>query len=207
MPIETWLTFVPIWAAACFGVGPNSVTCATAGATNGFLRGMWSAFGITTASLLHSMIAAFGFSSLMLVYAESYAVLKWLAVAYLVWLGVQLWRKRTATLAVEKGQKESRSIVFRRAFFISMSNPQPILTYLAFFTPVINPQAPLIPQLVVLVPTAVGIVFVMYTGYVVMGTPLRKWITSARRQILLNRVTGSFYLATAAFLASTDTRR
>ena len=76
MLLETWLTFVPIWAAACLGVGPNSVTCAAAGATNGFHRGMWSALGITAAGFLHSMIAAFGFSSLMLIYSESYTILK-----------------------------------------------------------------------------------------------------------------------------------
>lgn len=207
MLFETWLTFVPIWAAACFGVGPNSVTCATAGATNGFLRGMWSAFGITAAGFLHAMIAAFGFSSLMLIYADAYAILKWLAVGYLVWLGIQLWRKRTAAFAIEKGQTESRSTVFRRGFLVSVSNPQAVLTYLAFFTPFINPEVPLTPQLIILVPTAIGIVLAIYTGYVVMGTPLRTFITSARRQLLLNRVTGSFYLAMATFLASTDTRR
>ena len=207
MLLETWLTFVPIWAAACLGVGPNSVTCAVAGATNGFHRGMWSALGVTAASFLHSMIAAFGFSSLMLIYSESYTILKWLAVAYLVWLGIRLWRKRTAAFVIEKGEKERRSKLFRRAFVISTSNPQAILTYLAFLTPVINPEAPLMPQLIILVPTAVGIVLVMYTGYVVTGTPLRSFITSAHRLLLLNRVTGSFYLAMAALLASIDTRR
>ena len=141
MPLETWLTFVPIWAAACFGVGPNSVTCAVAGATNGFHRGMWSALGITAAGFVHSVIAAFGFSSLMLIYAESYTILKWLAVVYLVWLGIRLWRNRAAAFVISAGQKERRLILFRRAFLISISNPQAILTYLAFFTPVVNPKA------------------------------------------------------------------
>ncbi len=207
MPLETWLTFVPIWAVACLGVGPNSVTCAMAGATNGFARGLWSAFGITSASLLHSMIAAFGFSSLMLLYAESYTILKWLAVAYLVWLGVQLWRKPVSAMALQPGAKERRAILFRRAFFISMSNPQPILTYLAFFTPVLDPRLALGPQLGVLVPTAVGIVLVIYIGYVASGTPLRRLITSVTRLRLLNRATGSFYFAAAAYLASKDGRR
>ncbi len=88
-----------------------------------------------------------------------------------------------------------------------MSNPQPILTYLATFTPAITPDAPLIAQLTILVPTAVGVVFFMYTGYVVSGTPLRYVMTSARRQILLNRLTGSFYIATASLLAVSDSRK
>ncbi len=210
MDIESWLAFVAIWFVACFGIGPNSVTCATAGATNGVRRGMWSAFGVTVASLIHSMIAIFGFSTLLLVYAEAYTALKWLGIAYLVYLGLRLWCKGPATFSTQKGgqkgELESRAVLFRRAFAISMSNPQAILTYLAFFTPALNPNAPLVPQIVVLVPTAVGIVSLMYVGYVFSGTPLRFIITSATRQAILNRITGTFYIATAAFLATARDR-
>ncbi len=207
MDIETWLAFVAIWIVACFGVGPNSVTCATAGATNGIRRGMWSALGITAASLVHAMVAVFGFSTLLLVYAEAYAALKWFGIAYLVYLGIGLWWKRPATFSMHKGELESRAILFRRAFAISISNPQAILTYLAFFTPALNPNAPLVPQIMVLVPTAVGVVSLMYTGYVFSGTPLRLIITSTTRQVMLNRMTGTFYFATAAFLAAAQGRR
>ena len=207
MAFDSWITFVLIWMVACFGVGPNSVACATAGANNGFARGMWSAFGVTAASFIHSIIAAFGFSALLLAYAEAYTVLKWMGVAYLCYLGLRLWRKPPAELSMKRGEPEGRWILFRRAFLISMSNPQPILTYLAFFTPALNPELPLAPQLAVLVPTAVGIVSVMYTGYVMSGTPLRFIITSARRQLALNRLTGLFYVGTAAVLATSDSRR
>jgi homoserine/homoserine lactone efflux protein len=207
MDIESWLAFVTIWFVACFGVGPNSVTCATAGATNGFWRGLWSAVGISTASLVHALVAVFGFSALLLAYADAYTVLKWFGIAYLVYLGTRLWWRHPAKISMAKGEIESRSVLFRRAFVISISNPQAILTYLAFFTPALNPNAPLAPQVMVLVPTAVGIVALMYTGYVISGAPLRFVITSAARQLMLNRITGTFYFATAAFLATAQDRR
>ncbi len=207
MVIESWLAFVTIWFVACLGVGPNSVTCATAGATNGIRRGMWSAFGITAASLVHSMVAVLGFSTLLLAYAEAYMVLKWFGIAYLLYLGLRLWWKGPAKFSLQKGELESRSVLFRRAFVISMSNPQAILTYLAFFVPALNPNAPLVPQIMVLVPTAVGIISLMYTGYVFSGTSLRLVITSATRQVILNRITGTFYFTTAAFLATAQDRR
>ncbi len=168
---------------------------------------MWSAFGITAASLVHSMVAVLGFSTLLLVYAEAYMVLKWFGIAYLVYLGMRLWWKGPAKFSLQKGELESRSVLFRRAFVISMSNPQAILTYLAFFVPALNPNAPLVPQIMVLVPTAVGIISLMYTGYVFSGTSLRLVITSATRQVILNRITGTFYFTTAAFLATAQDRR
>jgi len=206
MSLENWIGFVAIWLVACFGVGPNSVTCATAGASNGLGRGMWAALGITAASLVHSTVAVFGLSSLLLTYSAAYSLLKWFGIGYLVYLGVRLWQKKPTELSVSMGATEPRSVLFRRAFLISIGNPQAILTYLAFFTPAIDPTAPLAGQIAVLVPTAVGIVFAMYAGYVASGTPLRRVITSVHRQKILNRVTAGFYFFTAAILSTARER-
>ncbi len=153
------------------------------------------------------MVAVLGFSTLLLAYAEAYMVLKWFGIAYLLYLGLRLWWKGPAKFSMQIGELESRAVLFRRAFVISVSNPQAILTYLAFFIPALNPNAPLVPQIMVLVPTAVGVVSLMYTGYVFSGTPLRSIITSATRQLILNRITGTFYFVTAAFLATAQDRR
>ncbi|MDH5555908.1 MAG: LysE family translocator [Alphaproteobacteria bacterium] len=207
MSFENWLTFVTVWAVACTGVGPNSVTCATAAAHNGVARGMWSALGITAASLAHSMVAAFGFSTLMLAYSGAYQFLKWLGIAYLVWLGLSLWRKPPIVVSIEDHKREARLPLFRGGVLVSISNPQAALTYLAVFTQAIDPQAPTAPQLAVLVPTASGIVFLIYTGYVLLGGQLRLVLKSARRQVFFNRVTSGFYLLTASILALADARR
>ncbi|MEE9209137.1 MAG: LysE family translocator [Kiloniellales bacterium] len=207
MSFENWITFVVIWPVVCLGVGPNSVVCAAAGAINGFARGVWSAVGIASAGLLHSMIAAFGFSSLMLAWSGGYTTLKWLGVAYLVWLGFRLWLKPPVVIDVVARGVEGRTILFRRAFLISLSNPQAFLTYMAFFVPAIDPTSSLFSQLVVLIPTAVGVVFAMYVGYVLLGTPLARAMTTARRQRVLARTTGSFYLLSASILAVSDMRR
>lgn len=207
MTLDSWLTFVIIWPLVCLGVGPNSVCCATAGASNGFRRGIWAALGITIASLFHSLIAAFGFSALLLASANAYTVLKWLGVAYLIYLGLRLWISKPTSIEIRRDALESRSGLLKKAFLISMTNPQPILTYLAFFTPVLDPNLPLSPQLWVLIPSAMGIVFIMFSGYVLSGTPLRYIITSIPRQILLNRVTAGFYMFTAGVLASMDSSK
>lgn len=207
MEIEVWLAFVAIWVVGTIGVGPNSVTCAAAGATNGFSRGMWAALGITAAGLVHSLIAAFGFSTIMLAYSGLYSTLKWMGVAYLAYLGLRLWLRKPAALDYGKGMREGRATLLKRAFFISLSNPQAILTYFAIFAPMIDPSRPLYPQLLVLVPTAVGIVFLAYTFYVLLGTPLKTLITSVSKQRILNRVTGTFYMFTASVLATGEARR
>ena len=207
MAIQTLLAFAAIWTVAMIGVGANSVVCMTAGAMNGFRRGLWSALGVTMASFIHAMIAVFGFSAVLLASAEAYAALKWAAVAYLVYLGLRQWRRAPAAIDGQSWGGETRRALFRRGLLISLTNPQAFLHYLVFFAPFIASNRPLVPQLMTLVPTAVGIVFVGYSVYVLLGSPLRHVLTSPRRQRALNRVAGSFYIVSAALLAVTDTRR
>jgi threonine/homoserine/homoserine lactone efflux protein len=98
-------------------------------------------------------------------------------------------------------------LLFRRGLLVSLTNPQAVLHYGVFFVPFVSQDKPLAPQLVVIVPTAVGIVFLGYAAYVLLGSPLRLLLTSARRQVALNRVAGSFYVLTGLVLAVTGSRR
>ncbi len=63
------------------------------------------------------------------------------------------------------------------------------------------------PQLTMIIPTAVGLVFLGYSTYVLLGSPLRRLLTSARHQTALNRVAGSFYIVSGLLLAVTNIRR
>jgi len=204
---QTWATFTTIWAVALIGVGANSLVCMTAGATSGFSRGMWSAFGVTTASLVHSMIAAFGFSTIMLAYSGAYSLLKWLAVGYLIYLGVRQWRKEPTSISDGNIRQESRLVLYRRGLLVSLTNPQSFLYYLVFYTPFLDPNQPLFPQIVILIPTAVLLVFVGYTIYVLVGSPIRYFLTSKRRQVLLNRVSGTSFILFGLVLATTSAKR
>ncbi len=207
MALQTLLAFAMIWTVAMIGIGANSVVCMTAGAVNGFQRGLWSALGVTAASFIHSMIAVFGFSAVMLASAEAYAALKWCAVAYLVYLGIRQWTSAPAAVDDGAWAGENRTTLFRRGLLISLTNPQAFLHYLLFFAPFIAVDRPLMPQLLTIVPTAVGIVLGGYSLYVLLGSPLRRLLTSPSRQRALNRVAGTFYIVSGALLMVVGSRR
>lgn len=207
MSLQDWLAFVVIWTAVGLPVGPNAVACVTAAVSNGPRRALWTAAGITLASVAHALLAVFGFGALLLLYAELFHLLKWLGIAYLVWIGILLWRRPPADLAIAARPVESSGRLLRFGFLVSMSNPKAVLMYLSVFTQAIDPAAPLAPQLAVLMPTASAIVALIYVGWVLLGGPLRRLLTSARRQRLFNRTAGGFYIVTASAVAFADPRR
>ncbi|WP_282605863.1 LysE family translocator [Pelagibius sp. Alg239-R121] len=207
MTLAEWLTFVAIWTVLSLPLGPNAINCMTAAVSNGTRRALWTVLGIALAGLTHMAIATLGFGTLLLAYAELYLVLKWLGIAYLVWLGVSLWRKPVMAASLGEREVQPAASLVRRGFTISMSNPKAILSYMAAFPQFIVAGEPLIPQLIVIVPTAITIIILVYSGYTAAGGGLAKLLTSVARQRLFNRAAASFYLVIAGALAFSDTRR
>ncbi len=201
MTLNEWLAFVAIWTVVGLPVGPNAVTCVTASAAQGPRRGLWVAFGITLASVAHSLVAAFGFGALLLAYSDIFHIMKWLGVAYLLWMGVALWRAPVRDIQPGTQEFAGRGQMLRRGFLVSMSNPKAALMYLAVFTQAIAPDQPLAPQLAILMPTASGIVLVIYSTWVLLGVPLGRLLTSVKRLRIFNRSAAGFYLFSASAVA------
>lgn len=207
MTLAEWLTFVAIWTVLSLPLGPNAIGCMTAAVSNGVRRAHWNVLGIAIAGLTHMTIAVLGFGTLLLAYTELYLALKWLGIAYLLWLGLSLWRKPAVAADIARQEQQSAWTLIRRGFTISMSNPKAVLSYMAAFPQFIDAGAPLAPQLTVIVPTAITIVILVYSGYTLAGGGLARLLTTAARQRLFNRAAGGFYLFIAGLLAFSDTRR
>ena len=67
--------------------------------------GLISALGIGVGTLIHTAAAAVGLSALLVSSATAFSVVKYLGAAYLIYLGVKLWRapvRRLSSMAVAK---------------------------------------------------------------------------------------------------------
>lgn len=207
MTLTEWFTFAVIWTLLSLPLGPNAVNCMTAAVSNGFRRALWTVAGIALAGLCHMTIATLGFGTLLLRYAELYLTLKWLGIAYLVWIGLSLWRAPATFVEAGKNPGQTAGTLLRRGFSVSMSNPKAILSYMAAFPQFIAMELPLTPQLSIIVPTALIILILVYSGYTAVGGGLSGFLQTAARRRIFNRVAGSFYIFTAGLLALSDSRR
>ncbi len=138
MTTEELFAFAAIWTAVCLPLGPNAVTCLTAVLSNDVGRALWVAVGITIASVVHALLAAFGFAALLFTYAGLFQLVKWLGVAYLGWIAISLWRRPVRGFAVEGRARAGSIQLLRRGFLVSMSNPKAVLVYMAVFTQAID---------------------------------------------------------------------
>ena len=98
MEFSVWLPFFAASWAISISPGAGAVAAMTAGLQHGFARGYFLTFGLVLGLWSLLLAVGVGLGALIIASSTAFAVVKWLGVAYLLWLGVaQPPRRRVAT--------------------------------------------------------------------------------------------------------------
>jgi threonine/homoserine/homoserine lactone efflux protein len=200
MEPQTWLAFVAATVVLILIPGPNVTLLVANSLTYGPRRALVTLAGTSTAIALQLLVVALGMTSLIPVLADSFAWLRWLGAAYLLYLGIQQWR--AAPLALD--DVEARPItakLFWQGMLVSATNPKTLLFYAAFLPQFIDPQAAVGPQMALLCTTFLVIATVLDGGYVLVAGRARGWLRDRKRARLRSRLTGALLMATGLGLA------
>jgi threonine/homoserine/homoserine lactone efflux protein len=112
--------------------GPGTLAILSATARDGVRAGLGAVLGTLLGDFLYMLAAVMGLAALVAAYPIAFSALRWFGIAYLVWVGITLLRagggKEQAASAPMGGRAH-----FRRAFAVSLTNPQVILFFMAFF--------------------------------------------------------------------------
>ncbi|MCF8468268.1 MAG: LysE family translocator [Sneathiella sp.] len=204
MSVEAWLVFVGIWTLAGMPLGPNALNCISVSATAGFTRSLWTIVGICLAALCHMTATVLGIAAILLANAELFQIMKYLGAAYLIWMGIFLWHKKSNQMGAATSAPRSAVKIVRQSFLISMTNPKAVISYLAVFSQFVDQSRALTEQMFILVPTATIITASIYAAYCAIGMTLTRFLSTIRRRNFFNRFVGSFYIAAGAGLALVD---
>ena len=93
MTLEIWILYVATVLALMSTPGPSQLLMLSNSATHGFQRSLATACGDVTANLIQMLAAGFGLVAILAASANALTIIKWLGVAYLIWLGIQKVQK------------------------------------------------------------------------------------------------------------------
>ncbi|MCK2221027.1 LysE family translocator [Actinomadura sp. ATCC 31491] len=132
--------------------GPAVVYIVTRSVTQGRGAGLISVLGVHTGSIVHVAAAALGISALLAASATAFTVVKYVGVAYLVWLGVRkLMRRDDGGAEPLEPQAQSKRRLFWQGFVVNVLNPKTAIFFLAFLPQFTDPAAgPVGPQILLL---------------------------------------------------------
>jgi homoserine/homoserine lactone efflux protein len=130
-------------------------------------------------------------------------VVKWLGVAYLVWLGISQWRAPATPMAVrsDEGAVVTRRSMILRAWMINAVNPKGTVFLLAVVPQFMNLSHPLLPQYLIIAVTLGFTDLVVMAGYTALAARVLGALKSPAHIRVLNRTFGGLFVLAGSLLA------
>src|SRR6218665_4187424 len=92
MEFTTWLAFFAASWAISISPGAGAVAAMSSGLNHGFRHGYFMTFGLVLGIWTQIVVVGLGLGALIAASSLGFAIVKWLGVAYLVWLGLKQGR-------------------------------------------------------------------------------------------------------------------
>jgi threonine/homoserine/homoserine lactone efflux protein len=203
MPFD--ISVLPVFLAVSFVLlaapGPDVAFIVATGVTEGRRPALWASLGVSLAMFVHALLAAAGVAAVVAASPLAFDVIRFGGAAYLIYLAFKCFRSVPAPATA---QVTSRSPMrnFRRGFLTNLLNPKAILFSGVFLPQFATPAyGPMFPQIAGLgaVLACLGLLF--QSALSMASGSLGQWLLSGtRRQLLLERLMGVFFVGLAARL-------
>ncbi|MCY9549472.1 LysE family translocator [Lysinibacillus xylanilyticus] len=126
------LSFIAIVLLLFLIPGPAVIITITQTLKGGKKNGIFTALGIGLGDLVHTLAAVLGLSAILMNSATAFEIVKYIGVAYLVYLGIQMLLTKPQKIEKPTVEQSSASSSFRQGFLAEILNPKTALFFLAF---------------------------------------------------------------------------
>ncbi|KJC47082.1 amino acid transporter [Bradyrhizobium sp. LTSP885] len=204
--MELYLAFAITTATFALMPGPAMLYAAARTLAGGRRAGLMASLGLHLGGYVHVVAAAAGLALLFHAVPPLFVAMKLAGAAYLVWLGLSLFRDRDSAKRPELAPV-SEQRAFAQSVAVEVLNPKTAILFLAFLPQFVDASAslPVWSQLLVLgiivnlTFSLVDIVCVVFASSV-----MSKLQRSRRSQRLMQRIGGSILIGLGARLAFQD---
>jgi homoserine/homoserine lactone efflux protein len=205
MELSTWLAFFLAAWAISLSPGAGAVAAMSAGLNHGFKHGYFMTLGLVLGIWTQIVVVGLGLGALIAASSFGFALVKWLGVAYLVWLGIQQWHA-PATPMVSLGSADSplvpRHTLVLRGWMVNAVNPKGTVFLLAVVPQFLDLSRSLGTQYLVIAATLGFTDLVVMAGYTLLAAKLLRMLKSPAHIRLMNRAFGGLFVAAGVLLAT-----
>jgi len=119
--------------------GPNVALIIANTLAYGFRFGAMTVLGTTIGVALQLTVVVLGLAALLAFAASAFLWLKWIGVAYLIYLGVSAWRQRITNLDEREASGKPLRTLFWQGLLLAMINPKTLIFNAAFLPQFVVP--------------------------------------------------------------------
>src|SRR5262245_35057768 len=152
------------------------------------------AAGVALGDFTAMTLSMLGLGALLATSAVLFTALKWLGAAYLIWLGIRLWRAGGVLHATPRADAAAPVRMLGHAWLVTALNPKSITFFVAFLPQFIDPNGAFWLQMLIFEATFVPLAFANAVGYAVAASRARNLVQGPRAVGILNRIGGSLLI-------------
>ena len=202
MTLSLWAAFVTASSILLVIPGPTVLLVVSYALGQGWRTALPMAIGVALGDFTAMTLSMLGLGALLAASATLFTALKWIGAAYLVWLGIKLWRANPNPEAMaQRASATSTRKALLHAYAVTALNPKSIVFFVAFVPQFLNPAAPYLPQATILVASFVTLAALNAFLYALLAASARERIANPRTLRIVNR-TGASVLVGAAVAAA-----
>ena len=207
MSLETWLAFVAASAVLLAIPGPTILLVISYALGHGRKSAAATVAGVALGDFTAMTASMLGLGALLATSAEVFTVLKWIGAAYLVYLGIKLWRAPVSTGEdAAAGAGASAVAIFLHTYAVTALNPKSLTFFIAFLPQFIVVDAPLLPQMVIFEATFLVLATINAAAYAALANSARQTIRRPAVQRLVNRTGGSLLIGAGVATVALQTK-
>lgn len=197
----TLFTFAAMALVVVMTPGPTVLLALSNGSRFGFARSGWGILGAALSDAVLITAAALGLGAVMAGSAVLFGIAKWVGVAYLLWIGVQMLRSSVQIGAAGAADADGDPRrIFRKSFLAAVTNPKGYLFFTAFLPQFLTLDAPLPGQYALLAAIFIAVDVAVMSAYAGLGSRAMALLKN-RGGLWIERVCGGVLVSLGVALA------
>jgi threonine/homoserine/homoserine lactone efflux protein len=194
MHLEQWLAFTAAAAVLLAIPGPTILLVISYALGHGRKATASLVAGVALGDFTAMTASMIGLGALLAASATLFTALKWIGAAYLIYLGIKLWRAPVGDTAPGEAAEARPWRIFAHTYAVTALNPKGIVFFVAFLPQFLNTDAPIVPQMVIFEVTFLVLATINASLYALMAAGARQTVKNPVVQRSINRVGGSLLI-------------
>ena len=196
---ENYFIYVQLLLFLFITPGPPRVVIVSHTINYGLKRSVWTAVGDVSANALQATLVTFVIGSLLIENPEFFTYLKWIGIAYILYLAYETFTLKAKKIGAENKTSKSVFSFFRDGFLVAGLSPKALLVFATIFIQFINFNENVFSQFLILTLTWVILDFSSLMVYGFAAGKIANWLKGNPR--FLNTISACVLIIIAIIVA------
>ncbi len=202
MTFETWLAFTAASAVLLIIPGPTILLVVSYALGQGWRSALPVATGVALGDFTAMTLSMLGVGAILAASATIFTALKWLGAAYLIYLGIKLFRAGGTLDVQPRSDVATTAKMIGHAWVVTALNPKSITFLVAFLPQFLSKDGDFLTQMAIFETTFLVLAFLNAAGYALVASRARRLVRSPRAIGLFNKTGGTLLIGAGVATAT-----